>query len=220
MKKLLLFLTTFFTLTVVYGQLNPIKNLQFNCTCQPPPSPANCYTLSWVTPDSSLTDTLVGYNIYRNGTLYLFTTSIGISCEPCLGDPNTTYCSFMYNPASFYIHVTAVYNKSHIESAYNESTYNPGCGLYVGIKENINNSVFSISPNPFSIQTTFHTDNILHNATLTVDNCFGQTVKQIKNIFGQTIILRRDNLPSGLYFIRLTQDNKIIKTDKLVITDN
>jgi hypothetical protein len=74
-------------------------------------------------------------------------------------------------------------------------------------------------PNPFNNQTTLHSDNQLHNATLTVDNCFGQTVKQIKNISGQTVVLFRDNLASGLYFVRLTQDNKVISGDKLVITD-
>jgi len=77
---------------------------------------------------------------------------------------------------------------------------------------------FTFFPNPFSAQTTLQTDNLLHNATLTIYNSFGQTVKQIKNISGPTVTLFRDNLPSGLYFIRLTQDNKIITTDKLVIT--
>lgn len=87
-----------------------------------------------------------------------------------------------------------------------------------GINENEINNFASISPNPFSTQTVLQTGNLLHNATLTVDNCFGQTVKQIKNINGQTITLSRDNLASGLYFVRLTADNKIY-TDKLIITD-
>ncbi|MBA2582915.1 MAG: T9SS type A sorting domain-containing protein [Bacteroidetes bacterium] len=63
------------------------------------------------------------------------------------------------------------------------------------------------------------TDNLLKNATLTVYNCFGQTVTEIKNISGQTVTLSRNNLVSGLYFICLTQEDKVIATDKLVITD-
>lgn len=78
---------------------------------------------------------------------------------------------------------------------------------------------FSLFPNPFSSQTILQSDNLLLNATLTVDNCFGQTVKEIKNISGQIIILQRDNLPSGLYFIQLTQDNQVIATKKIIITD-
>lgn len=217
MKKLLLFLTTFFTLTVAYGQLNPIKNLQFNCSYE---TPLNCYELIWSQPNSSLTDTLVGYNIYRNDSLYLFTISTGISCNPCIGNPNTTYCSFMYNPAYFYIHVTAVYNLSHTESVYNDSVYNPGCGLIIGIKENINHNSFSISPNPFSTETTLQIDKTFKDAILTVYNSFGQQVKQIKNIYGDEIILQRDNLPNGLYYIRLTKENKILSAGKIIIIDN
>lgn len=77
----------------------------------------------------------------------------------------------------------------------------------------------TVYPNPFSTQTTLQTDNFFYNATLTMENVFGQTVKQINNISGQTVTLLRDNLPSGLYFVRLTQDSKIITTKKLLITD-
>jgi hypothetical protein len=95
-----------------------------------------------------------------------------------------------------------------------------------GINEYVNNISLTISPNPFCSQTVLRTDNLLNNATLTVDNCFGQTVKQIKNINGQTVVFSRDNLASGLYFVRLTEENpafggagKTIAVDKLVITD-
>lgn len=88
-----------------------------------------------------------------------------------------------------------------------------------GVEELSEIKSINVFPNPFSSQTVLQTDNFLFNATLTVDNYLGQTVKQIKNISGQTVVLSRDNLPSGLYFVRLTQDNKVIATDKLVITD-
>ncbi|MCB0380592.1 MAG: T9SS type A sorting domain-containing protein [Flavobacteriales bacterium] len=84
---------------------------------------------------------------------------------------------------------------------------------------NQNKSDFIVFPNPLSIQTTLRSDNSLHNATLTVYNLSGQQIKQIKNINGQTISLQRDNLPSGLYFIRLTEDSKVIATEKLIIMD-
>ena len=86
-------------------------------------------------------------------------------------------------------------------------------------QENISSNTILVFPNPFSTQTTLETDNLLHNATLTVYNCFGQTVKQIKNISGRTVVLSRDNLASGMYFVRLTEESKIIAADKLVISD-
>lgn len=80
--------------------------------------------------------------------------------------------------------------------------------------------ILQTNPNPFSLETTLKTNDNLINATLTVYNSLGQQVKQIRNISGQTITLHRDNLPSGLYLLRLTQDNKTFATDKIVITEN
>lgn len=77
----------------------------------------------------------------------------------------------------------------------------------------------SVYPNPFFYETTLQIPSILKNPTLTVYNSFGQQVKQIKSISGEKVILFRDNLSSGLYFIRLTEDSKVITADKLVITD-
>ena len=85
-------------------------------------------------------------------------------------------------------------------------------------KNSIGNRI-SVYPNPFTSATTLQTAVSLHNATITVYNCFGQTVKEIKNISGQSLTLQRDNLPSGMYFVRLTEEYKINAVHKLVITD-
>ena len=81
------------------------------------------------------------------------------------------------------------------------------------------NPLFSVFPNPFISSTTIQTNGSLKNATLTICNAFGQTVKQQNNISGHIVTLTRDNLPSGLYSIRLTEENKIIAVEKIVITD-
>jgi len=103
--------------------------------------------------------------------------------------------------------------------------------IYVNSLLSVNENNFpqtvSLFPNPFNTQTVLQTDNLLYNATLTVDNCFGQTVAQIKNISGRTVTFSRDNLASGLYFVRLTTPSplqgegrgEVIATGKLVITD-
>ena len=87
------------------------------------------------------------------------------------------------------------------------------------VEQNHLNNLINIYPNPFSTQTTLQTDNLFKNATVSVENYLGQVVKQINNISGQTVTLFRDNLPCGLYFVRLTQDRKVISIGKLVITD-
>ena len=76
-----------------------------------------------------------------------------------------------------------------------------------------------IYPNPFTNQTVLQTYKVLTNATLALYNSLGQQVKQLNNINGQTVTLNRDNLPSGLYYLQLTQDNQTIATDKIVIAD-
>jgi hypothetical protein len=82
-----------------------------------------------------------------------------------------------------------------------------------------NDFIVHVYPNPFSVETTFQTTENLESTTLTVYNSYGRIVRKIHNIPGQKITLVRDNLPSGLYFSRLAQDNIVIGTNKLVITD-
>lgn len=93
------------------------------------------------------------------------------------------------------------------------------CQITGILSQELSHETIDIYPNPFSKQTTLFADKNLYNATLIVDNVFGQTVTQIKNINGRSIVLKRENLPSGLYFVQLTEENKIIAVDKIVITD-
>jgi hypothetical protein len=111
---------------------------------------------------------------------------------------------------------------SFICFANNIATYpaNSNCSTLTTSIPEITIPTITLFPNPFSTQTVLRTDNLFSNATLTVYNSFGQEVRQIKNISGQAVTLFRENLPSGLYFIRLVQNNKVVATDKLVITDN
>lgn len=88
----------------------------------------------------------------------------------------------------------------------------------VGSNENSIKKI-SVFPNPFISSTTIKTIDNLKNATLTIYNSYGKTIKQIKNISGQTISLSRDNLSCGIYFIRITEENKIIAVEKLIIRD-
>jgi hypothetical protein len=76
-----------------------------------------------------------------------------------------------------------------------------------------------VYPNPFNVETKLEAPNHVNNATMIVLNCFGKTVAQLDNINGSTIVFNRNDLPSGLYFVQLKENNKIIASTKLVITD-
>ena len=228
MKNILLILTVIFTVTVAHGQLNPVNNLSLNASYQYGNNDCpqyNCFVISWTAPNSSI-DTLVGYKMYENDSLYMTfptsTNSYGCSGFTSLGcsinSPNFLWFLPPYDGHPFYCKVKAVYNKDSSLSIATDSLH--FMGVAIGVNENNYHQTISIFPNAFSSQTTLQSDKILKNATLTIYNSCGQTVKQINNFTGQTIIIHRDNLPNGLYFLRLIQDNRIISSDKLVITDN
>lgn len=81
------------------------------------------------------------------------------------------------------------------------------------------NSKFSIHPNPSSGHSTLQFSQPLSNATLTINNYYGQIVKQLTNLSGQTITLSHDDFSTGLYYVRLFVDNKMVAVEKLLIID-
>jgi hypothetical protein len=92
------------------------------------------------------------------------------------------------------------------------------CSLLSVADDFTTNKKMLISKNPFSIETTLTFD--FKNATLTIYNSSGQLVKQLKDISDQTVVLQRDNLGSGVYFVQLMQENKVIAMNKLIVIDN
>jgi hypothetical protein len=75
-----------------------------------------------------------------------------------------------------------------------------------------------VYPNPFSSEATIQCDKF-KGGTLNVYNVFGQQVMQFKNLSDQAITLHRDNLPGGIYFLRLTKDDREIASQKLIVED-
>jgi hypothetical protein len=79
------------------------------------------------------------------------------------------------------------------------------------------NSLLSAFPNPFSMETILKTNTNLNNANLIIYNTLGQEIKTLENISGNEIKLERDNLSSGIYFIHLVENDKIIGTGKFMV---
>lgn len=216
MKKLFLAISLNFIFVVSFGQQNPIQNLSSSFQYI---MPLNCFTLSWSMPVPSSTDTLMGYNVYRNDSLYTFTTNQSIGHNPCFGDTSSMYFSFMVYQSTFWAHVTAVYNSAHIESAYNDSSFWMGA-LATGLEGKSRVNEMQISPNPFSSLTTLNFVNQCRDASLRIFNASGQMIKQINNISGQKATLNRENLKSGFYIIQLIQEDSLRSSEKLIVTDN
>ncbi len=91
----------------------------------------------------------------------------------------------------------------------------------VGIdeKNNKNNFIASISPNPFTSFTTIKFNSYLKDVDITIFNLQGQKAKTISNFSGIQFKLERENLKSGIYFIQISRENDIIETDKIIISE-
>ena len=75
-----------------------------------------------------------------------------------------------------------------------------------------------IYPNPFSCFATIEFQNIENKSNyFKMYNSKGQLVKQINNITNGQIKIDRVGLDNGIYFFQLLNDNKIIKSGKLLI---
>lgn len=92
--------------------------------------------------------------------------------------------------------------------------------LVTGI-ENMDQISYSVNlyPNPAHAEITIESESTLNGAVLTVLNSKGQQVRQIANIAGQKFNFNRDDLPDGLYFVRLTENNRMIFSNKIVFKD-
>ena len=98
-------------------------------------------------------------------------------------------------------------------------TYSAEWQLCSGIDEQKKENMISISPNPFSYQTSLTASFLLNNSIITIYNTSGQIVNQIHGNSGYQVPIPRYNLPSGLYFIVITEQNKIMTTDKIMISN-
>jgi hypothetical protein len=88
----------------------------------------------------------------------------------------------------------------------------------VGIEEN-NGILNNIYPNPFNLETTIQLNKTTTNAQLNIYNFQGQVVRTITNISADKIIIEREELPAGLYFIQLAQENQTIMRSKIIISE-
>ena len=88
---------------------------------------------------------------------------------------------------------------------------------------NLNTTSYTIltsySPNPFNSELTITTTKNLSNSSLKIYNSIGQLVKKVENIYGNKVILQRENLVSGIYFVQLFENDKMISSQKIIIKD-
>lgn len=88
-----------------------------------------------------------------------------------------------------------------------------------GIREVSDAASFTIHPNPFTTETIIQADVNLEDIVLTLFNSQGQQVLQADIMGGNSIVLRRESLPAGIYFLQFSRDHKVSGSKKIVIID-
>lgn len=86
------------------------------------------------------------------------------------------------------------------------------------VEENSDAAEWTVFPNPFAGEATLRTSVPMKQATLTITNGVGQVVRQMSNLSGNTVVLSRNGLESGLYFVRLQNGGSVV-TGRLVVAD-
>jgi hypothetical protein len=94
-------------------------------------------------------------------------------------------------------------------------------GNYVGmgITEFSEKNNLLIYPNPFVSSTTLQFNHVVEDAELDIYNSFGQKIKTETIISTDKKEIPRENLPAGIYFISVSENNKVIATGKLMVAD-
>ncbi|RLD77324.1 MAG: hypothetical protein DRJ10_12135 [Bacteroidetes bacterium] len=219
MKKAIFTFVFLISFVALQAQLNPINNLGFDQYVAGGGSScpfSNCFTLSWEAPDTSIQDTLIGYNIYRNSVLFRFQEYTDVGCiegppPPC---PDADFVSF----DQFWMKVTAVYNSSLAESIANDSIYFMGIVTNIDIKHK---EKFEIANNPVirgnSLNIKFLNE-INKNVEISVVDYQGQRIRNLQiTRESNSIGISTDKLNTGIYIIVLSYEGEIVSKKIMII---
>ena len=114
------------------------------------------------------------------------------------------------------------------QACYAVAAYNPdGASVFsndacssslASIDESKVNKEIGISPNPFTQSTQITLNQIYHSIALAIYDIQGKQVAQQHYADCDKIQLSRNQLSNGLYFLKLTLDDKAVETGKIVIS--
>ncbi|KAF5031549.1 hypothetical protein DSECCO2_626600 [anaerobic digester metagenome] len=87
------------------------------------------------------------------------------------------------------------------------------------MREIQNETTLSVIPNPVFNVARVHFNHVVTDADLMLMNTVGQTVMLIQHVSGNEVVFKRENLPAGIYVIRITEHKCTVATGKVLISD-
>jgi len=83
--------------------------------------------------------------------------------------------------------------------------------LNTSVSDNIIDLNYIVYPNPFTDYTTIKLSVAVQTQKIELIDIHGRILKTIDNIHSNSVTIHRDNLPNGIYFIRIHSDDTYVK---------
>lgn len=86
----------------------------------------------------------------------------------------------------------------------------------LGVEENSINNQINVYPNPFTSHTTLSFNKELKNVSIIITDVIGNEVRSV-NFSGSKLTIEKEGLNSGIYFIQVISEKKIVANKKIVV---
>jgi hypothetical protein len=116
-----------------------------------------------------------------------------------------------------YCHIIGKDNLGNIirTAGFNMIVQNPADGL----KSNSNDEIqVTIAPNPFTTSTSINFSEALKNVNINVTDMLGKEIINL-NFSGKQLQLEKGNMKKGIYFLKITTENRLIGSTKLIVNE-
>jgi hypothetical protein len=107
---------------------------------------------------------------------------------------------------------------SQNDTAYYPAVQPGNCDLHVGLEEEDISGSISVSPNPFTLDTRIEVPESWKNSRFFVHDAYGRQLRAISDFEGTSLTLHREELPAGIYMLRLTNGKQTVYK-KVIVSD-
>jgi hypothetical protein len=126
---------------------------------------------------------------------------------------NNLYILGEYRSTTFNLGTINLYNTDTLSTEFYIAKLN---GSIVNTKDYSNNLLISIAPNPFNQSTTLSFSQEQKNSSIKIIDILGHQIKSFP-FSGKQLIIDKGNMEPGIYFVQVSDENKIASNIKIVV---